>query len=163
MDVREALRTRRSIRRYTDQPVPREVLEDIVDCARWSPSGRNAQPWTFVVVTNPETRQRLADLCRYGKFIAQAPACVVIVCEDTPHFLEDGSNAAYAVTLAAWAHGLGTCWVAGHNTPNASDILRLLGAPETHRLVALVSVGYPAEQPVREKKPLQSVLRWEKF
>ncbi|MBI3948058.1 MAG: nitroreductase family protein [Armatimonadetes bacterium] len=163
MEIREALRTRRSIRAYTDQPVAREVIEDIVDCARWTPSGSNVQPWTFIVVTDAEMRQRLAELNTYGKFIAQAPACIVIVCQDTRYYLEDGSSAAFAVTLAAWSHGLGTCWVAGDKKATAPEMMRLLGVPDTHRLVALVAVGYPAETPVREKKPLEGLLRWEKF
>ncbi len=163
MDICQALKTRRSVRAYQARPVAREVLEEIVECARWSPSARNVQPWAFVVVTDPEMRRRIAETTENGKFIAHAPACIAVLCEDSRYYLEDGSIAATAVLLAAWAHGLGTCWVAGDKKPYAPDIARMLGAPGTQKLVALISVGYPAEEPAREKKALEEVLHWEKW
>ncbi|MDH7568260.1 MAG: nitroreductase family protein [Armatimonadota bacterium] len=163
MDVLEALKTRRSIRAYSSRPVPREVLEEILECARWSPSARNVQPWAFVVITDPATRQRIADLTEYGKHIAHAPVCVAVFCEQTRYYLEDGCIATYSVLLAAWGHGLGTCWVAGERKPYAPVIAQLLNAPHNYRLISLVSLGYPAENPRREKKPLESLVHWERF
>ena len=65
--------------------------------------------------------------------------------------------------LAARAHGLGSCWVAGDKKPYAEEVCRLIGAPEGYRLISLVPVGYPAEEPESEKRPLAGVLHWEKF
>ncbi len=163
MDVLEALKTRRSIRQYQTKPVPREVLDDIVDCARLSPTANNKQPWSFVVVTDAAVRQRVADFTEYGKFIAIAPALVVVFCEDCKYYMEDGAAATMAVLLAAHGHGLGTCWVAGDKKPYAAELNRLLGVPPTVKLISLIPVGYPAAVPKPSKRPLADVLHRERY
>lgn len=163
MDALTVLRTRRSIRKYQEKPVPREMLETLVDCARQAATARGEQPWEFVVVTEAGTRQRLAEICTYGKFLAIAPAAVIVLCRDTMYYLEDGCNAAENLLLAATALGLGTCWVAGDKKPYADDICRLVGAPEGYKLIATIAVGYPDETPSPAKRPLREVLHWEQF
>ncbi len=163
MDALTALRTRRSIRRYTEQPVAREDLETMVDCARLAATARGVQPWEFVVITDAAQRARLAEICEYGKFFTQAPAVIIVLCQDTRYFLEDGCNATENLLVAATALGLGTCWVAGDKKPYAEDIRRLVGAPEGYKLIANVAVGYPAESPTPAKRALAEVLHWEKF
>lgn len=153
MEIREALKTRRSVRSYESRPVPREILEDILECTRWSPSACNEQPWAFVVVTDPVMRARIAEFTDFGKFIADAPSCIAVLCEDGRYYLEDGCIATYSILLTAWGHGLGTCWVAGDKKPYAAEIVRMLGAPANHRLVALVALGYPAAQPRCPRSP----------
>lgn len=163
MDAIEMLKTRRSVRTYQDRPVPREVIEDIVDCGRLAASAINIQPWEFVVVTDAAVRRRLAGITDHGKFIAEAPVCIVVLCRDSKYYLEDGSAATENMLLAARAHGLGSCWVAGDKKPYAPDICKAVGAPEGLRLVSLIAMGFPAEQPEKEKRPLADVLHWEKY
>ena len=163
MDAIEVLKTRRSVRAYTRAPVPRKIIEDIVDCGRLAPTANNVQPWEFVVVTDPELLRRIAVITEYGKFIADAPVCVVVLSRDTKYYLEDGSAATENILLAARAHGLGSCWVAGDKKPYASEICRLVGAPRSHKLVSLIPIGYPAESPEKSKRPLSDVLHWEKY
>jgi len=163
MDAIEALRTRRSIRAYTAEAVARNVIEEMVDCARLAATARNDQPWEFVVVTEREALGRIAGLADYGKFIADAAACVVVLCKDTKYYLEDGSAASQNMLLAATAHGLGACWVAGDKKPYAETIRKQVGAPEGYKVVSLVPFGYPAESPHTRKRPLAEVLHWEKF
>jgi nitroreductase len=163
MDCTEALKTRRSVRAYTGDPVSREVIEDIIDCGRLAATANNIQPWEFVVVTEPGMRQAIAEAADYGKFIAQAAACVVVLCKDTRYYLEDGSNASQNILVAARAHGLGSCWVAGDKKPYAAKICRLVGAPEGYKLISLLALGHPAEEPQKEKRPLADVLHWESF
>ncbi len=163
MDALEVIKTRRSVRLYEDKSIPKEVLEDIIDCARFAPSAMNRQPWEFVVVTGEETRQRIANLTDFGKHIAWAPACVAVFCEDTKYFLEDGSAATQNILLAAWAHGIGSCWIAGDKKAYAEDIRRLLGLPENYKLVSLVPLGYPADVPHKDKRALGQVLHWERY
>ena len=163
MDAIEALRTRRSIRAYTAEAVARNVIEEMVDCARLAATARNDQPWEFVVVTEREALGRIAGLADYGKFIADAAACVVVLCKDTKYYLEDGSAASENLLFAATAHGLGACWVAGDKKPYAETIRKLVGAPEGYKVVSLVPFGYPAESPKTRKRPLAEVLHWEKF
>jgi nitroreductase len=163
MDAIEALKTRRSIRAYTAEAVARNVIEEMVDCARLAATARNDQPWEFVVVTEREALGKIAGLADYGKFIANAAACVVVLCKDTKYYLEDGSAASQNLLLAATAHGLGACWVAGDKKPYAETVRKLVGAPEGYKVVSLVPFGYPAESPPKRKRPLAEVLHWEKF
>ena len=163
MDALEMLKTRRAVRAYTGEPVPRNVIEDIIDCARLAATAINIQPWDFVVVTEKKLLEQLAATTDYGKFIADAAFCVVVLCTDGKYYLEDGSAATENILLAARAHGLGSCWVAGDKKPYAADICRLVGAPPDYRLISLVPVGHPAECPVASKRPLSEVLHWEKF
>jgi nitroreductase len=163
MDAIEVLKTRRSVRAYTDAPVPREIIEDIIDCGRLAATAINIQPWEFVVVTGRDLLRSIARTTDYGKFIAHAPVCVVVLCEDTKYYLEDGSAATENILLAARAHGLGACWVAGDKKPYAPDICRLVGAPRGYKLVSLIPMGYPAESSEKPKRPLSDVLHWDKY
>ncbi len=162
MDAIEVLKTRRSVRAYTREPVPTKIIEDIVDCGRMAATAINTQPWEFVVVTDAEMLGRIAEATDQGKFIADAPVCVVVLCRDTKYYLEDGSAATENILLAAHAHGLGSCWVAGDKKPYASEVCRLVGAPRGCRLVSLIPLGHPAESPEKSKRPLSDVLHWEK-
>jgi nitroreductase len=162
MDAIEVLKTRRSVRAYRNAPVPREIIEDIIDCGRLAPTANNIQPCEFVVVTGPEMLRRIAETTDHGKFISNAPVCVVVLCEDTKYYLEDGSAATENIMLAARAHGLGSCWIAGDKKAYAADICRLVGAPQNFRLVSLIPIGYAAENPKVPKRPLANVLHWEK-
>jgi len=128
-----------------------------------APTANNVQPWEFVVVTDPELLRRIAVITEYGKFIADAPVCVAVLSKETKYYLEDGSAATENILLAARAHGLGSCWVAGDKKPYASEICRLVGAPRGCKLVSLIPIGYPAESPEKSKRPLSDVLHWEKY
>lgn len=163
MDCISALKTRRSVRAYTGEPISRETLADIIDCGRLAASAVNHQPWEFVVVTDPGQLRAIADITEYGKFIAQAAACVVVLCRDSKYYLEDGCNASQNILVAAHAHGLGGCWVAGDKKPYAGTLRALVGAPEGFKLVSLLALGHPAEKPEKAKRPLSEVLHWEKF
>jgi nitroreductase len=163
MDCIEALKTRRSVRAYTGEPVSREVIEDIIDCGRLAATAINIQPWEFVAVTEPAMLRAIAGVAEFGRFIAQAAVCVVVLCKDTKYYLEDGSNASQNILVAARAHGLGSCWVAGDKKPYAEKVARMVGAPEGYKVISLLSIGHPAEQPHQDKRPLSDVLHWEKF
>ncbi len=162
----EALRTlaaRRSVRRFKSQPVPRDVILRLVDAARLAPTARNVQPWEFVVVTNPNRLRQLASSTDHGKFISDAPVCIVVLSRDTKYFLEDCSAATTNLLLAAAAQDLGACWVAGDKKPYASQIVSLCGAPPELKLVSLVAIGYPNETPSPPKRTIEDVLHWETF
>ncbi|HHV94350.1 MAG TPA: nitroreductase family protein [Firmicutes bacterium] len=163
MDALQAIRTRRSIRKYQDKPIPKETLEAIVDCGRLAATGRNEQPWEFVVVTDPDVKQQIADATDFGKFIAQAAACIAVFCRDTKYYLEDGSAATQNILVGAWAMGVGSCWIAGDKKHYASTIGDILGVPENIKLVSLIALGYPAEQPTRPKRDLSEVIHWNRF
>jgi len=164
MDAIRALRERRSVRSFTDEAVDRQVIEDLVDCARLAPTARNVQPWEFVVVTDDEYRRRLADLTDHGKFIADAPVCIAIFSRDTKYFLEDGSAATTQLLLAAHALGLGACWVAGDKKPYMDAVRKLLDVPQGYRLISLIALGHPDDpSPQKDKRPLDELIHWGKW
>jgi nitroreductase len=105
----------------------------------------------------------IAAATDYGSFIAQAAACVVVFCQVTKYYLEDGCNASQNILVAARAHGLGSCWVAGDKKAYAEKVRKLVGAPETHKLISLLAIGHPAQESEKEKRPLSEVLHWEKY
>lgn len=164
MDTLTAIAQRHSTRSFAGRPVARDLIEKIVDAGRVAPTARNDQPWEFVVVTDARLRAEIARHATTGPFIAQAPACVVVVCRDGKYFLEDGCAATENILLAATALGVGSCWVAGDKKPYCEPIAQLIGVPAGHRIVALIALGYAAvaEGPT-EKRPLAEVIHWERF
>ncbi len=163
MEALEALRTRRAIRQFEQRTVSQEDIETIVDCGRLAASAINIQPWEFVAVRDVETRRRIADATDHGKHIAHAPVCILVFCRRSTYYLEDGSAATQNIMVAARALGLGSCWVAGDKKTYAEEIRALVGVPGDFVLVSLIPIGYPAEKPNPEKRPLSQVLHWEKF
>lgn len=166
MDMLELLKSRRSIREYQDKNIPRDILEKIVDAARFAPTARGVQPWEFVVVTDEQVLKKLAGFAENGRFIALAKACIAVFCSDTKYYLEDGCGATLNILLAAASLGIGSCWVAGDKKPYCSEVSRLLGVAETFKLVSLIPLGYPKAQnafKVAEKRNLREMLHWEKF
>ena len=164
-DLLEVLKSRKSQRSFLDgKPIPREQLEQIINCARLAATARNIQPWEFVVITDQETRQRIAEIASTGKFIAQASACVAVFCQDTKYYLEDGCAATENILLAAAVLGIASCWVAGDKKNYDEDFRVLLSVPQDYRLVSLIALGYSKEELQRvPKRPLAEVLHWEKF
>jgi nitroreductase len=164
VDAIEALMTRRSIRKYAKRDVPRDLVEKVVDAGRMAATACNEQPWHFIVVTDAAVRKKLADLTVHGPFIADAPVCIVTFSKEWSFFLEDCCAATQNMLVAAWALGLGTCWVAGDKKPTAPEIGALLGVPVGIRLVSLVALGWPEGRiPNRAKRELAEVIHWEKF
>jgi len=163
MDGLETLTTRRSVRKFKPDAVPRGLLERIVNAGRLAPTARNEQPWEFVVVTDATKRAKIARTTDYGPFIADAPVCIVVLSKPTKYFLEDGCAATTNILNAATAVGLGACWVAGDKKPYAGRIVELCAAPPEMKLISLIAVGYPADIPSPAKRSLNEVLHWETY
>ena len=162
MDTLEAIRTRRSVRKYTGEPITRQDLETIVDAGRLAPSGFNRQPWEFVVVTEDTMIERLAT--PVARWMEESGAIISVVMDTTSEFwLEDASAAIENMLLAGTALGYGTCWVEGDALRCEEALKELLGVPVSKRLIALIPVGVPLEWPSVEKKSLEDVLYWERY
>ena len=173
----EALQmARESCRAYRDQPVPREVLTHLVEVARMSPSGCNAQPWRFLMVDEADARARVVEAlddegltgCPWG---GQVPA-FILICETeahlrpgvgerygSQHFAQmDIGMAAMALCYEATALGLGTCMI---GTMSQEKLRRGLGIPAERTVRLIITVGYPATEKAprkKERKPLDEVL-----
>ncbi len=163
MDVLEAIQTRRSARALEPVEIPREHLRTIVDAGRLAPSGRNSQPWEFIVVTEPDT---IATLAEVQGLVGQASAVVAIVADEqgSPYWLEDASAAAENMLLTIHALGYGSRWIEGTLLPRETWAKELLGVPTEKRLVILLPIGKPVypEEP-KQKKPLGEVCSWERY
>jgi nitroreductase len=163
MEAIEALKTRRSIRAYTAQPVERKIIEEIIDCARLAPTAMNDQPWDFVVVTEKAALARISPMLGHAEYIANAAFAVLVLTRQTQYAVEDCCAATENLLIAAAAHGLGSCWVAGTQQAYAPVVAKAFGAPDDRQLVAIISFGYPAEIPVIEKRALTDLLHWESY
>lgn len=150
MDLLEGIYTRRSIRRYTDQPVDRDQLIEIVKAGTWAPSGRNNQPWRFVIVTNEEARKNLAKQTKYNFIIEGSPACIAVFVDRNAMYNDVKDHQAMGaciqnMLLAAHALGLGAVWL-GEILKNADAVRDLLGVPHEMELMAVVALGHPSSQ-----------------
>lgn len=164
MDTRTAINERHSVRAFQpDRPIPREVLTQIVEAGRLAPTARNEQPWEFVVVTERDLLQQLGGFADHGRFIADASACIAVICQATKYYIEDGSAATTQMLLAATDLGIAGCWVAGDKKDYAPQAVHLLGAPPELRLVALIALGYAANVKHAPKRALTDVLHWNHF
>jgi len=165
LETIKIIKSRRSIRKFIDKEIPKEILEDIIDCGRLAPSGYNRQPWIFVVVTDKELKNKLAEICDWGKFLKEAGAGILIFCEkDVETALEDACASAENIIISAQAYGLGTCWINSYKKAHSEKVKKLVKCPDNMELMVILAVGYPAEIPQSpKKKELYEVLRWQTF
>ncbi|MEM2912049.1 MAG: nitroreductase family protein [Candidatus Bathyarchaeia archaeon] len=173
MDVLEAIKGRRSIRAFKNVDVSEETVERLIDAARWAPSAGNIQPWEFIIIRKHEIRRKLAEAALGQSFIEEAPV-VIVVCADevrsaqgyglrgkTLYCIQDTAAAIQNLHLAAYATGLGTCWVGAFREDEVGKILK---TPAGIRPVAIIPVGYPAETPSpRSRRPLKQIVHYETF
>jgi nitroreductase len=161
MDALEAIRKRRSVRKYTGDPIPRQDLETIVDAGRLAATGGNRQPWEFVVVTG---REMIDQLKVAAQWMDKAGAIIAVVLDSsTRWWVEDGSAAIENMLIASTALGYGSCWLEGWTLPREDEFKVLLGIPEHRRLLTLIPIGVPVGWPTCEKKSLDEVLYWEQY
>jgi nitroreductase len=168
METWDALRARRNVRRYTDQPIARGDLERILEAGRRAPSSMNWQPWHFVVVTDRDRLVELAKVWRAAGHVATSAATVALVAEqpqDEMHrdWLQyDFGQATAFMMIAAADLGIGS----GHSAvEDQEQARRVLGFPVGYWCVYLMALGYPADRPLRplrkpDRRPFDEVVHW---
>jgi nitroreductase len=161
------LRSLRAVRSFRPDPVPPEVVDDILEVARWSGSASNRQPWELVVIRDRETLGALARVEGYVAHLRGATLGIVLVMagERPTQETYDEGRLAERIMLAAWAHGVGSSigWIVGGGGDAAREIL---GIPEGHTVRTAISLGYPDEAPRRAgqaRKPLSEIVREERY
>jgi nitroreductase len=170
-DLLRVLRSVRSVREFRPDPVPDELLAEILEVARWTGSGMNRQPWTFVVVRERATLAAIADASPNAGHVRGAAAAIVIVMAgEQPELATfDEGRAAERILAAATALGLASAigWIQPAGRP---AVAALLGVPEGRRVRTLISLGYPTEAAARPKaapgaarRPLAEIVRHERF
>jgi nitroreductase len=161
MEALEAIKKRRSIRKYTGHPIPREDLIKIVDAGRLAATGNNQQPWDFIVVTD---RAMIDNLKVAAQWMENAGAIIALVMDPSSRWwVEDGAAAVENILIASTALGYGSCWLEGYTLPKEEEFKKLMNVPREKRLLTLIPLGVPAEWPLPDKKPLEKVIHWEKY
>lgn len=176
MNFPELIKTRQSVRRYDTQPVEKEKLMQCLEAARMAPSASNSQPWYFIIVDDPELKNKLAmatfdPVLSFNKFTLQAPVMIVMVVEKPGLLTRLGSKvknkewsqldhgiAAGHLCLQAAEIGLGTCMIGWFSEKKVKE---MLGVPKEKSISLIISLGYPSDNyRLREKtrKPLGEVI-----
>jgi nitroreductase len=163
------MRRVRSVRAFGPEPVPDPILMEILDVARWTGSGMNRQPWTFVVIRERATLEAIAAASPNTRHVAGAAAAIVIVMDGESPEIETFDEGRVAERIVVAATGLASAigWVMG---PGQAAVATRLGVPEGHRVRTLVSLGYPTAESARPKaapgtarRPIAEVVRFERF
>jgi len=157
--------SRRSIRHYEKKEIPKGVLSQILEAGRQAPSAANRQPLHFIVVTDENSKKEFSKGL-FNRFIKDAPITIV-GCANTGDFMTgkwavvDTTIALQNMVIAAWSMSIGSCWIGDFKEEKVKQTLQI---PDKWKVVALVSFGYPAEQPKpRKKKSITKIVSFNKF
>lgn len=155
MELKDLIATRHSVRNYLPDPIPPEILAEILEAGRLAPSAQNRQPWRYIVFTdNSEIRKLALNTGLIGLsniFIRSAP-CLIIACAEgkknlrinaQDYYLVDTAISFQQMILTAWNHGIGSCWLAAFSEKRLRAYLQI---PKSWRVVAMSPFGYPAEK-----------------
>jgi nitroreductase len=154
-NILKLLRKRRSIRKFTDQPVESDAIDVLIEAAVRTPTSRGRNPWDFIIVTDQDLLGNLGRAKMLGSsFLSGAPLAIVVSADATKSdtWVEDCSIAAMVIQLTAEELGLGSCWaqirLRPHNAEcSAEEYLKdLLSLPSTHAVECIIGIGYPAEE-----------------
>ena len=170
MEVHEAIRTKRAVRQFTDQPIPDDVVLQIVNAGRRAQSSKNSQPWHFIAIRDKETLKKMSELGTYAGHMAGATLGIAII---TVHpdvrwsiMFDAGQSAAY-MQLEAWELGIGSCMATIYEPDKARE---RLGFPEDLHIRAAISFGYPADEAKLTGPPkkggrsaIEEILHWERW
>lgn len=147
MEILECIKTRRSIRNYTDRPIDKTDIDKIIESAVWTPSGKNGQPWKFMIITNKELIDQLSDMSIHGKWMRLAPCfiCVILDKENSYDYIKDVQSCGAAIQnilLSAHSMEIGSCWI-GEILGKSDQAIELINLDKKrYELMALVTLGY---------------------
>ena len=171
--VLEAIKDRRSVIRFETAPIEEGKIQAILEAGRWAPSWVNTQPWRFILITDPEIKERISEHVTtiHNLAIREAPICIAVCVdpkEDPYHFVEDGAVATQNMALAAHSLGLGSCWIGVFNLKGKKGsaetrIKEILKVPKTYRVISLLPVGIPKYVPEKNRKEPSQLVYRDKF
>ena len=161
--IQKAMRARRSIREFTEQPVELELLEKIITAGIWAPSGLNNQPWRFIIIRDPEVGSRLSELTHYSHIVTAAPALIAVYLDQEKMYdpVKDHQAAGACIQnmlLAACELELGAVWL-GQILKNKDKVNRILQLDDQYDLMAIVALGYPRHRNQQSRRlPLKDFI-----
>jgi nitroreductase len=154
---------RRSIRRFQKKEIPEEIFELLLKAAMAAPTANNVQPWEFIIVREPKTKEALSQVHPWAYMAADSPAAIVVAGDKRSEWWKDDCSAAAENLLIAAANvGLGTVWC-GTNRDHANSIRKILAIPEVMGVLCIIPIGYPAEFPTPQTKFRKDKIHWESF
>ncbi|MGC9398372.1 MAG: nitroreductase family protein [Anaerolineae bacterium] len=160
----DLIKKRRSIRKYTDEPITDEQIKTLLEAAMAAPSANNRQPWHFIVVRDAGLKKNLAETHPWAGMAADASVVFVVTAEETRHWVEDCSAATENLLLAVTALDLGAVWVAVYpDDQREAYVRKVLEMPEDLRVLCLVPVGYPAESKPAGTKYKETKVHYDGF
>ena len=163
MDVIEAIKSRRSVREFTDDDVDDKALLEIIDAGRWAPSGLNNQAWRFIIIRDIGTKEELCELTHYGAIIKNAPVLIAVFLDrnemyDHTKDVQSIGACIQNMLLAIHSMGLGAVWL-GQILNKKEGVNTVLGAPASYELMAVVALGHPVQKNrVSERKEIQNLV-----
>jgi nitroreductase len=162
MDVKEAIRTRRSIRKWSDRPLEKGTINELMESVRLAPSGHNGQQWELIVVTERDRLEGLVPICNNQKHVGEAGAFIFIVTDPSAKWVHvDPAIALDHLTLRARAMGLGTCWIGAFDEARMRKFLEI---PDEKVAVIGMTLGYPGNDPAtRGRRSLEELIHWESY
>ncbi len=174
MDAMEAILSRRSIRKYTNQAVPEEMIKALLVAAMSAPSAGDQRPWRFVVIDDRRILDEITTFHPYSAMLKEAPAAILVcfdeqlveleVVKKDPWWVQDCSAATENLLIAAQATGLGAVWLGVFpGDERVVNFRKLVGAPDHITPFSLISLGFPAEQKPREDRYDDSKVRYNRW
>jgi nitroreductase len=176
------IRSRKSVRKYNNKPVCDEHIKQLIESARLAPSGKNTQPWNFIIVKSKDTKAQIAQVSNNQTWMETAPVFIICVADircrivddivavsldeesnlrELKQIIRDTAIAVEHILLEAESIGLSSCWVAFFNQ---KDIRPILGIPDDKYVVGVVTIGYSDEGgKTTPRRPLESMIRYEKW
>lgn len=166
--ILEIIKRRRSVRHFDGRPLPEDHMEQILEAGRWAPSGANAQPWRFTVVTQKDRLKAVAQACYYKLFKSRhagEAGAVIVICADPEAgsltYMIDCAIAGTNMTLMATSLGIGSCWIGAFEEPALRSILQI---PEKLKVIALIAFGYEVgKASVPPRLPLSAIVHHEMY
>lgn len=155
MEVMEAIKTRRSVRKYdATRHVENELIKKAIESASWAPSAHNGQPWHFIVFRDNYKKKKIAERSKWAKFFEGAPVGIIVLAEFShertvtkektlKYFsIQDSAAAIQNLLLSAWNYGIGTCWIGDFDE---IQLEKLFDIPENWSPIGIIAMGYPHE------------------
>ena len=167
MNIIDIIKSRRSIRKFTSEPVSEELVETILESGSWAPSGLNNQPWRFAVIRDAGLRQAISELTHYSKVVMTAQVLIAVFLDTEKSYHREKDIQAVGaclqnMLLEAHSLGLGTVWL-GEIIRSNEQIKAILGLTSELDLMAVVALGHPDERPKSVKrKPLADLIVFRK-
>ena len=163
METFEIIRTRRSIRKFTEDHVPDDVIDRIIEAGTWAPSGLNNQPWQFAVIKDGELKKQISTLTHYSRIVLSAEVLIGVFLDNASSY--DRTKDCQAIgasiqNMLLYIHsiGLGAVWL-GEVLKSKDKVLELVQGPEDLELMAVIALGHPAEKKGKgnRKNPAETI------